>query len=58
MENQLLIAALKAQLIVLRAEFNIKAQYEMNRDFIMDCRVLSEVIDHVEIQITELEKQL
>lgn len=54
MENQLLIAALKAHLIVLEAELNARIGYTMNRDFQLECSVLRVKIEQVQTEITRL----
>lgn len=54
MENQLLIAALKAHLIVLEAELNARIGYTMNRDFQLECRIINDIILKVEAEIKRL----
>ena len=54
MENQLLIAALKAHLISLNAELNARIGYTMNHDFQLECRILNKIILKVEAEIKRL----
>ena len=54
MENQLLIAALKAHLIVLNAEYSARSGYIMNCDFQLECSVLRVKIEQVQTEITRL----
>jgi hypothetical protein len=54
MENQLLIAALKAHLIVLNAEYSARSGYTMNLDFQLECSVLRVKIEQVQAEITRL----
>lgn len=54
MENQLLIAALKAHLIVLEAELNARIGYTMNRDFQLECRILNDMILKVQAEVKRL----
>lgn len=54
MDNQLLIAALKAHLIVLEAELNARIGYTMNHDFQLECRIINEIILKVEAEIKRL----
>ena len=56
MEKQLLIAALKAQLIVLSIEQEVKYKYVLNKQFQFECDVLHQRIAKLIDKITELEK--
>lgn len=58
MENQLLIAALKAQLIVLSIEQEVKYDYILNNKMQFEAQVLHRVIAKLIHKIDELEKQL
>lgn len=57
MENQLLIAALKAHLVVLNAEYSARSGYTMNCDFQLECSVLRVKIEQVQTEITRLENE-
>lgn len=57
MENQLLIAALKAHLIVLNAEYSARSGYTMNLDFQLECSILRVKIEQVQAEIIKLEKE-
>ena len=57
MENQLLIAALKAHLIVLNAEYSERSGYTMHHDFQLECSVLIGKIEQVQAEITRLENE-
>ena len=54
MENQLLIAALKAHLIVLEAELNARIGYTMNLDFQLECSILNDMILKVQAEVKRL----
>lgn len=58
MENQLLIAALRAQLITLSIEQEVKYQYVLNKQMQFEAGVLHGVIAKLIDKIAELEKQL
>lgn len=57
MENQLLIAALKAHLVVLNAEYGARSGYTMNRDFQLECSILRVKIEQVQAEIARLENE-
>ena len=57
MENQLLIAALKAHLIVLNAEYSARSGYTLNLDFQLECSILRVKIEHVQAEITRLDSE-
>lgn len=57
MENQLLIAALRAQLIVLSIEQEVKYGYACNEKMQFEAQVLHRVIAKLIHKIEELEKQ-
>lgn len=55
--NDLIIAALKAQCIVIQAEIDARSGYTMNRDFILECAVKRESIKNILAVIDKLEKK-
>lgn len=57
MENQFLIAALRAQLIVLSIEQEVKYKYVLNKQMQFEAEVLHRVIAKLIDKIVELEKQ-
>lgn len=57
MENQLLIAALRAQLITLSIEQEVKYEYILNKQMQFEAGVLHRVIAKLIDKIAELEKQ-
>ena len=57
METQIIIACLKAKVIALRAEYTVKHQYDMNRDFQLTCSVINQTIMNIEAEIIKLEKE-
>lgn len=58
METQLLIAALKAQMFVLRAECDARAGYTMNRDFQLEVSVKTRMIAMLAEEVRRLESEL
>ena len=48
METQIIIACLKAKVLALRAEYTVKRQYDMNRDFQLTCAVINQTIMNIE----------
>lgn len=57
METQIIIACLKAKVLALRAEYTVKRQYDMNRDFQLQCSVINQMIMNIEADIIRLEKE-
>lgn len=57
METQIIIACLKAKVLALRAEYTVKRQYDMNRDFQLTCSVINQTIMNIEAEIIRLEKE-
>ena len=55
--NQLLIAALKAHLVVLNAEYGARSGYTMNCDFQLGCSILIVKIEQAQAEIARLENE-